>query len=282
MDQNKNETIKPIFRWAGGKNWLVKYLKTINIPEYKSYHEPFLGGGSVFFYLKPNSKVFLSDINNELINAYKVIRDNTDDLLLILQKFENTEDEYYRVRKEKLNDSEKIRRAAKFIYLNRTGFNGLYRVNLKGEYNVPYGYKKYKQLFNYDQIRMVSKLLRDSVLDSCDFLETVRNIKESDFVFIDPPYTVTHVNNVFIKYNEKIFSWKDQERLAEFVTRIKDIGAFYMMTNAKHKDIEELYGQIDKPISISRASVIGGLKAKRGKFEEFIFTNIKQEDYGGI
>ncbi|MCD4753801.1 MAG: Dam family site-specific DNA-(adenine-N6)-methyltransferase [Anaerolineaceae bacterium] len=263
---------KPFLRWAGGKNWFLRELDRFLPEKFNNYHEPFLGGGSVFFYLKPRKTSYLSDSSSALINSYIQVRDNLDDIYSLLVTFENSKEEYYKIRGTVYDD--KLSQAAQFIYLNRTNFNGIYRVNLKGEYNVPYGYKKYSVLFDYEVLLNASMSLQNAELFNCDFDQTVTHIEENDFVFLDPPYTVTHIKNGFVKYNEKLFSWEDQERLAKAIKKIKAKGAYYLLTNAKHGSVARLYGELDKPISIYRNSVIGGKKAVRGKIQEYIFTNL--------
>lgn len=267
-----NNGYKPFLRWAGGKGWFVKEIDKFLKRNFNDYHEPFLGGGSVFFYLYPKKQAYLSDSNEVLINAYIQIRDNLDNLFLILETFENSKEEYYRIRSATYGDN--LHKAAQFIYLNRTNYNGIYRVNLKGEYNVPYGYKKYNVLFDYEIFKKASQALQNSVLTVSDFELALLNVKENDFIFLDPPYTVTHIKNGFIKYNENLFSWADQIRLASTIKKIKEKGAYYMLTNAKHEAVAELYGEIDRPISIQRYSVIGGKNADRGEIQEYIFTNL--------
>lgn len=264
---------KPILRWAGGKNWLLKDLTKYLPKLFNNYHELFLGGASVFLSLKPSGKAYLSDTNFELINALTQIKINVDDLILALKQYKNTKDEYYKVRESVYEDP--IKQAARFIYLNRTCFNGIYRVNLKGEFNVPYGFKEYKNLFEFNRLRKASKILQSAELSVGDFGSFISNIEANDLVFLDPPYTVSHVKNGFIKYNEKLFSLEDQKRLAKFISKIKEKNAFYIMTNAKHDVVLDIFGNIDLPISISRASVIGGKKAKREIIEEYLFTNVR-------
>lgn len=268
-----NKIQKPFLRWAGGKTWLLKSLSKHTPSSYNNYHEPFLGGGSVFFFLKPRNFSFLSDSNDELINAFIQVKENVEDVIKVLKLYKNTKDDYYLIRDKSYRN--KVRRAARFIFLNRTGFNGIYRVNLKGKYNVPYGFKNYNSLFDYDLFRNASKCLKNTIISSDDFELTLGNVQENDFVFIDPPYTVSHIKNGFIKYNEKLFSWEDQERLAKYINQIKAKGAYYLLTNAKHDSVETLYSQIEKPISVNRFSVIGGKNAKREPIQEFLFTNVK-------
>lgn len=266
-----NDHEAPILRWAGGKNWLLKELHRFLPHSFNNYYEPFLGGGTVFFNLQPKNESFLSDINPDLINAYSQLRDNHDAIVHLLEQFINTEEYYYRIRETQfVTPTEK---ASQFIYLNRTCFNGLYRVNKSGRFNVPYGFKNYKQLFDYDKIKRCSEILKSASLQCLDFEETITTVGKNDLIFLDPPYTVTHIKNGFIKYNDKLFSWEDQQRLASFIVKICKRGGYYILTNAKHDLIRNLFGKIDPPTRISRSSVMGGKLAKRGLIEEYIFTN---------
>ncbi len=267
---------KPILRWAGGKTWLLKGLHRFLPATFNDYHEPFVGGGSVFFNMQPGGKSYLSDSNADLITAYCELRDHLDSVIHKLKQFQNTQESYYQIRDTKFFLP--AERAAQFIYLNRTCFNGLYRVNLKGEFNVPYGFKSYKQLFDFDRLRRFSERLKSAILRCGDFQDSIQNVNKGDLVFLDPPYTVSHIKNGFIKYNEKLFSWVDQKRLASFIEEIRRRGAYYILTNAKHDSIQKLFGRIDTPTSVWRASVIGGKLARRGMIEEYVFTNVKQSE----
>ncbi|MCC8089222.1 MAG: Dam family site-specific DNA-(adenine-N6)-methyltransferase, partial [Rikenellaceae bacterium] len=244
---------------------------------FNNYHEPFVGGASVLLYLKKlghlNKEIFLNDSNLEVINAYQLLRASPNELLRILSEYKNEESFYYYIRSS--NPSNNVEKAAKFFYLNRTSFNGLYRENLKGEYNVPYGRRNLSILFEIDRFKEFSESLQTINLTSFDFENTIHSIKKDDLVFLDPPYTVAHNNNGFIKYNKKIFSWEDQERLCSFIKKIKEIGAYFILTNAFHSSIIDLYGEIGKMDKLSRASTIGGIRAKRNKYTEAIFHNIK-------
>lgn len=266
------QVIKPLLRWAGGKNWMVKHFNSLfkNF-RFNNYHEPFLGGASIFLSIGSCNNYFLSDLNNELINTYKTIRDFPEEIIKVLSFYKNTESDYYKIRGRKPNLP--IESAARFIYLNQTSFNGIYRVNLKGEYNVPYGFRK-KPFYDPIILREVSNRLRNAHLFCCDFAETITNIVNGDLVYLDPPYTVSHSNNGFIKYNQKLFSLEDQQRLSNYINKLKEIGAFYILSNAFHPMIYEIFNKNDKIMTLVRASLIGGKNAARGKVKEYLFTNL--------
>lgn len=236
-----------------------------------NYHEPFLGGASVFLYLRPQNISYLSDLNTELISAYIALRDQPLETIDVLSSYENTEKFYYKIR-DCIPQTE-IEKAARFIYLNQTSFNGIYRVNLKGKYNVPYGYRN-KSFLDKECLLSVSRALQGAVLQPGDFDIVRENLQANDLVFLDPPYTVSHNDNGFIKYNQKIFSLEDQIRLSELINFINDAGAFYILTNAAHRAIEEIFDNGDRRIELQRASTIGGVNAQRGQTSEYIFTNI--------
>lgn len=270
VDVTKKEAI-PFLRWAGGKKWLKKEInKFLPKDGFVDYHEPFLGGGAIFFYLDPIKDSFLNDLNKELIDTYECIKDDVEAVINELNKYKNTEDFYYKIRSQKLRSN--IKKTARFIYLNQTSFNGIYRVNLKGEYNVPFGYRS-KNFLEPDNLRAVSVKLQKASFSHVDFLFCLDKVKKGDLVFLDPPYTITHNNNGFFKYNQKLFSEKDQYKLSEMVNEIKNIGAYYILTNAAHDKVKEIFNKGDKIIKLKRASLIGGANAKRGKYSEYIFTN---------
>ena len=267
--------VKPILRWAGGKNWLTSRVQKYLPENFNNYHEPFVGAASIYLYLKEYGHIkhntYLSDSNEELINAYKIIKTNPNSLIDALSSYKNEQSFYYQLRST-LPEDDTIR-AAKFLYLNRTSFNGIYRENLRGEYNVPFGNRNLTYLFEDKNILEFSKSLASVSLKSCDFSKCLSNIERHDLVFLDPPYTVAHENNGFIKYNKKIFSWEDQGRLRDFIEQIKNIGAYFILTNAAHYSIDDLYGGIGDKEKLSRASNIGGKGAKRDKYNEYIFFN---------
>lgn len=266
------EKAQPFLRWAGGKTWLLKHVDEIlGNQKFNNYHEPFLGGASLFFFLQPEKKAYLSDLNKELVDTYRQVRDDVEGVIQELRLFKNTEKEYYQVRGAQYES--KPQKAAQFIYLNQTSFNGIYRVNLKGSYNVPFGYRT-KNFFQPEVLRQCSRLLKKSSIYQGDFDKIKTRIQKGDLIFLDPPYTVTHNNNGFIKYNQKLFSLDDQYRLSELIDFIKGKKAFYILTNAAHKEVERIFEKGDQKYFKERASLIGGSQAKRGHYSEIIFTNI--------
>jgi DNA adenine methylase len=263
---------KPFLRWAGGKNWLVKHLPEFVPEHFHNYHEPFLGAGSVFLAINPREKSFLSDLNPELIATYVTLRTSVDGIIGELSQYKNTEDFYYWIRDQQFDDP--VQKASRFVFLNQTSFNGIYRVSLKGRYNVPYGHRTTRFL-NENALRVMSDRLRSAELFSGDFTKARHNIEADDLVFLDPPYVVSHNSNGFIKYNQRLFSLDDQNRLSILIDFIRSKGAFYIMTNAAHQKIVEIFDKNDRIVALQRVNSIGGLKAERGHTTEYLFTNVR-------
>lgn len=261
----------PFLKWAGGKRWLVR-TSQFKTPEiYNRYFEPFLGGGATFFALEPRIAI-LADINFDLIEVYEVIKNNKDEFLEVLafHSKKHSKDYYYKVR-EKTHKS-KIQRAAKLVYLNRTCWNGLYRVNLKGEFNVPIGTKT-NVLLNSDDFNGISNLLKRTTLIAQDFEKTIDSATKGDFVYLDPPYTVQHNHNNFIKYNQNIFSWDDQERLRDTVLRAHRRGVYLLMSNADHECVRTLYLNDLNIETMQRHSVLAAASFNRNKTTEILISN---------
>jgi len=261
--------IEPFLKWAGGKRWLVQSKKLPVPVTFNRYFEPFLGSGAVFFSLEPK-KAILSDTNKDLIELYQIIRNRPKSLtqLMLSHHKKHCKEYYYKIR-----DSiprTKLERAAKLLYLNRTCWNGLYRVNLNGKFNVPIGTKS-SVIFETDDFPAISNLLRKTEIFARDFEEIIDTTRKADFVFVDPPYTVQHNNNNFIKYNENIFSWDDQIRLKESLMRAKRRGVQIVITNADASSIKELYGELGSYHKLIRASRLSGDPTKRGSTTEAMF-----------
>ncbi|MXQ54968.1 DNA adenine methylase [Shimazuella alba] len=261
---------KPFLKWAGGKTALLSKIFPFLPKYFNSYYEPFIGGGALFFATNPYNSV-ISDINGELINVYVQVRDNCEAIICALKQMPYDEDFYYETRKKKPTNL--IDRAIRMIYLNRTCWNGLYRENLKGEFNVPFG--KFKNAIICDEvaIRNASTMLKKAKIMNSDFQDALVNVQEGDLVFIDPPYTVINESDRFTKYNSKIFSWEDQIRLAKTAKELTERGAYIVVSNAHHKEIKKLYQDFNSHV-IKRTSLISGDKKGRRKTTEYLFTNI--------
>src|SRR5437762_8045483 len=200
-----------LLNWPGGKRLLVKQIVPFVPEKFNCYYEPFLGGGALFFTIQP-SKAFLGDNNPELINCYIQVRDQPDQVISYLSTLRNSKEDYYRIRDCPPDDD--IGKAARMIYLMALSFNGIHRVNTLGKFNVPYNNKLETQICDPEKIRAVSRSLAASKIVLGDFELTVSSAVKGDFIYFDPPYTVAHKNNGFVKYNAQIFSWNDQMRLA--------------------------------------------------------------------
>jgi DNA adenine methylase len=253
-------------KWAGGKRWLVNRHSDLFPEIFNSYYEPFVGSGAVFFALRPCSGL-ISDSNPELINLYKIMKRMPEELMRCLKRHSanHTTSYYYEIRASRPRSD--LQRAARTIYLNRTCWNGLYRVNLKGEFNVPRGTKD-SVIFPTDDFLAISQALRHVRVRCCDFADSIEEAKRGDFVFVDPPYTVRHNNNGFVKYNESIFTWNDQLRLYEAVGRARSRGVKILLTNADHRPLRDLYEPMGVVRTLPRPSVISGFISGRRKTSE--------------
>lgn len=274
VSEIKQARFVPFLKWAGGKRWLVTSYPDFFPSSFNTYIEPFLGAGSVYFHLQPE-KAILGDFNHELIATYRAIQTEWEALqnsLRYRQRRHREDDDYYYQLRARV-PSALIQRASRLIYLNRTCFNGIYRVNQKGEFNVPRGTKD-KVLIETDDFEGMSKLLGGAELVAGDFEKLVDRAQPGDFVFADPPYTVLHNYNGFRKYNEVLFSWADQERLAEALSRAARRGAKILCTNANHSSLRNLYSRPEFTLDVvSRASRISAANASRKHFEELIIRS---------
>lgn len=268
--QNDKQAILPFLKWAGGKRWLTNVDSGIfpSRDSYDRYIEPFLGSGAVFFHLKP-AKALLSDINLDLIDTFNVVKSNPLEVENILSYHDrhHSKEYYYYIRNKIFKNS--VKKAARFIYLNRTCWNGLYRVNKKGIFNVPIGTKT-KVLLATDNFSLVSKFLERAKIEKMNYHEMLSYAKKNDFIFIDPPYTVKHNSNAFVKYNETLFSWQDQENLRDCIQKALKTGCKILLTNAHHDSIKELYKGLGEMICLSRSNVLASDVKKRGVYEELI------------
>jgi DNA adenine methylase len=232
------------------------------------------GGAAIFFGLRINTKAYLSDLNTSLIDTYLQVREGPDDVWRFLRSYHNNESAYYAARRARPRLP--ASRAARFIFLNHASFNGIYRVNLGGQYNVPYGYRNSYNPPLFDDLKDASGRLQSATLSGGDFATALDNVGPADLVFLDPPYTVAHNDNGFVKYNDKLFLFSDQRSLSSMIDTIRERRAYYILTNAAHQSIAELFEKGDRRLETSRKNAVGGRAAIRGRATEYLFTNLPE------
>lgn len=277
MTQNKKT--KPFLKWAGGKRQLLDQYKKFFPKDYNKYYEPMIGGGAVFFDLNPE-KAVISDVNEDLIKTYRVIRDEVNDLIKILKEFKNQHDEkfYYQKRgefnliKKGNNTDHDLDLAARFIYLNRTCFNGLYRVNPKGEFNVPMGKYKNPTICNEELLKIVSKKLKKAKIKYGDFESAVEGADKDDFVYFDPPYDPVSKTSNFTEYTNGGFGDQDQKRLAKIFKSLSKKNVKVALSNSDTEFIRNLYDEF-KIKEVETARSINCKSKERGKVNEVLIVN---------
>jgi DNA adenine methylase len=258
---------QPFLKWTGGKRWIAETISDL-VPERRGrYFEPFLGGASVYFYLRPWPAT-LSDVNEELINLYTQLRDNVSEVMERLRKLKIDASTYQKIRSSEPRAP--ITRAVRLLYLNRTAFNGIYRVNQEGQFNVPFGCKKGTILCDDQLLKSASNILQNRTIVSSDFEVMIDSATRHDVIYADPPYTTRHNNNGFRRYNESLFTWSDQERLAKSCMRAAARGASVIVSNAAHREIGALYNGFHSK-TVSRYTGISGRAHGRGVVSEKIF-----------
>lgn len=270
--------LRPFLRWAGSKRRLLNQIYPFLPRGFETYYEPFLGSGALFFSLRPE-KALLSDKSRDLIGIYSAVRDNVSAILHYLKPLKPNRSLFYAIRNTP--SIGRLKYAAEFLYLNKTCWNGLYRVNSHGKFNVPYGKPRSDFIADFENLRKCSKALQKPgiSLDALDFEQALERVKAKDFVYLDPPYLTRHNNNSFVNYNEKLFSWEDQKRLARLARRLAKMGAYVLVTNADHSEVADLYKDFIKNTLIRR-STLAGDPDYRTQVKEAIFysTNIEEEN----
>lgn len=274
-----NHLAAPFLKWAGGKRQLVPELKKHlpGVKGIKTYIEPFVGGGAMLFALQP-SRAVINDSNPELINAYQTIKDSPQALMDALKRHPNTSEHYYEVRELDRNESfatmPAVDRAARFIFLNKTCFNGLFRVNTQGFFNVPYGYYKNPQYQEYAKIMAVSSYLNkaDVCIENADYAMTAQFAGKGAFFYLDPPYAPVAETPSFTGYTVGGFSKNEQTRLRDFCISLAEKGALFMLSNSNCPLIHELYKDFNIHI-VTAQRYIAAQAEKRGLVEEVVVTN---------
>lgn len=280
----KKLLVSPILKWVGGKRQLLsEILPMINIKSGSTYVEPFLGGGAVLFDLQPK-KAVVNDYNGELINVYLTVRDFAEELIIELEKHNanNTEDYYYEIRaldrSEKYQEMSNVEKAARIIYLNKTCYNGLYRVNLAGQFNSPYGKYKNPNIVNATAIRAMSKYFNENKIEICngDYREVLKKVKKNSFVYLDPPYMPISSSSSFTGYTENGFSYEQQVALRNECDKLRKKGIPFVQSNSDCPEIRELYKEYEiKTVQAKRA--INSNASKRGEISEVLIYYVPNE-----
>jgi DNA adenine methylase len=271
---------KPFVKWAGGKRQLIPILNE-NLPEnFGTYYEPFIGGGALLFHIltdRNDQKCSISDLNSDLVLAYTTIRNRIDDLILSLKNHEknyhkDSKSYYYSVRES--NPRSEIEKTSRLLFLNRTCFNGLYRVNSKGKFNVPLGRYSNPNIVNEDNLRSVSNILQTTQVSiKCrDFEAVLRDVKKGDLVYFDPPYQPVSNTANCTSYTNKDFTDKDLERLADLCNRLDSKGCKVLLSNSDSKQVSDIFSE--KPWKVNRIqanrSINSNSKKRTGHFELLI------------
>lgn len=274
LEKLKEETY-PIVKWVGGKRQLMFELLK-NMPEnYNRYFEPFIGGGALFFELQPDN-AYISDMNEELINLYQVVRDNVDKLITDLKKHDISKEYFMEIRNidrtEEYKNWSNVKKASRFIYLNRTCFNGMYRVNSKGEFNVPFGHYKNPRILDENNLINCSNLLQKTEIKHADFSEILIKVQKGDFVYFDPPYVPLSETSSFTSYTKDGFDIDMQFKLRDVCDELDSMGVKFLLSNSDTKLVNELYENYNiKKVFASRQ--INANADGRGKITEVLVRN---------
>ena len=274
-----NKELQPFTKWTGGKRKLLPIIKSLMPDNYTNYFEPFVGGGALFFELAPQ-QALINDFNTELINCYQQIKEHPDQLITLLQHHQekNTKDYYLDLRSVdrdgRIDQMTGVEKAARIMYMLRVDFNGLYRVNAKNQFNVPYGRYKNPKIVDSELIYAISNYLNKNSIQivSGDFEKAVETAKQGDFVYFDPPYIPISETSAFTSYTHEGFSYDDQVRLRDTFKKLSERGVHVMLSNSSSSLVYELYKDFTiHSIEVTRAN--GAKASSRGKVLEVIITN---------
>ena len=278
----KEITLQPFTKWTGGKRQLLPVIRELMPKTYNRYFEPFVGGGALFFDLAPKDAV-INDFNAELINCYQQIKDNPQELIEILKVHQeyNSKEYYLDLRSvdrdERIDMMSEVQRAARILYMLRVDFNGLYRVNSKNQFNVPYGRYKNPKIVDENLVSAISTYLNNNQIEikKGDFEKAVLDVQPGDFVYFDPPYIPLSETSAFTSYTHEGFSYDDQVRLRDTFKKLSDTGAYVMLSNSSSFLVEELYQDFN--IHYVEATRTNGAKSSsRGRISEIIVTNYEK------
>lgn len=254
-DITKSRPARPVLKWAGGKTQMLDILREYAPKKFNKYIEPFFGGGALFFDLDPTIST-ISDSNEELINLYNTVAWNVNELIEELKDMPNDKEFFLSLRQKDTDELTSVQRAARTIYLNRTCFNGLYRVNRQGKFNVPFGNYKNPKICNQDNLLSASEVLKKANIVHGDYKEVLRTHAEpGDFIFLDPPYLPISEYADFKRYTKEQFYEEDHKELAEEVKRLHELGCYVLLTNSNHPLVHELYADFDISVHQTRRNI---------------------------
>ncbi|MCR4442710.1 MAG: DNA adenine methylase [Peptococcaceae bacterium] len=274
----KGKLVAPVLKWAGGKRQVLKHIKKYVPKSFSVYYEPFLGGGALLFELQPQEAV-VNDINGELINIYRVIKDSVGELIEDLKRHRNGEEYFYRLR-EQDRDREQyerltaVQKASRIIYLNKTCYNGLFRVNKAGEFNTPFGGYTHPNIVNEAVLRAVSDYFNKAriTFTSLDFEDALKDVKSGAFVYLDPPYDPVSDTASFTGYDKGGFDRYEQKRLKKTCDRLNEKGVKFILSNSATGFIKDLYKNY-KIIVINAKRPVNSRADKRGEIDEVLVMN---------
>ncbi|MCB5953954.1 Dam family site-specific DNA-(adenine-N6)-methyltransferase [Enterococcus sp. CWB-B31] len=250
----KKTKIKPILKWAGGKSQMIEILEKTIPTNYGKYIEPFIGGGALYFHLQPKNAI-IADTNEELINMYKTVVNDVEGLIYLLNQMINDKEFFLLVRAEKVENLTEVERAARMIYLNRTCFNGLYRVNKKGQFNVPFGNYSNPKICDQDNLRSASKLLKTATIICADYKQVLdKYCKAGDFIFLDPPYLPISKYSDFKRYTKEQFYIEDHKELADIAHNMRNRACTVVITNSNHEMVYDLFSHERTTITVYSTS----------------------------
>lgn len=279
-----DENPKPFVKWVGGKRQLLQQFRDLSLyppfefdPKTATYFEPFVGGGAMFFDLLPK-RAFLSDMNLELVTTYNVIKNNADVLIKKLKehKKKNNKEYYLKIRSQKVEKLSDVNIAARFIYLNRTGFNGLYRVNRSGEFNVPYANNKNPLICDEKNLRKAHDAMKHTKIFHQDYKKVLEKARKGDFIYFDPPYYPVSKTSAFTSYTKEGFLEKEQAELRDVFVKLHKKGCYVMLSNSDTPFINKLYSGLGKEVTINKVfagRAINSRGSGRGKIKEVVVIN---------
>lgn len=278
MEKSNNKLVAPVLKWVGGKRQLLGTLTPLLPQRITTYCEPFVGGGALLFNLQPNT-AYVNDINGDLIRVYNVIKSDVESLIAALQEYKNEADFFYAVRswdrdKEKYSSLSDVQKAARILYLNKTCYNGLFRVNNAGEFNSPFGNYRNPNIVNAPTLRAVNSYLNTATvhLSSTDYAEVLKTLPKGTFVYLDPPYDPVSDTSSFTSYSKGGFTRNDQIRLRECCDDLNARGLKFMLSNSATDFIKEQYSAYHITV-VQAKRAVNSDSTKRGEVDEVVVRN---------